>query len=582
MEPSPLTKQQELLVTTVGSLFAQACPGAGKTRAIVARFLKRASEESRKGIGLFSFTNAAIDEVRLRCASSPQFLGAPSFVGTFDSFINRFLTRPLYVRQYGHTPHFVDTWEGFKRASFRLSNMGRMPDIELRWFEFDGLGRATLNEEWIPRQPRNALDAVLAAQRDELEERATEIYRRLVAAGTISCAASRALVAGWLRSADTRQLLGTLLAARFSEVIVDEAQDCGPEELAVLRLLWEHGVTIVMVADLDQSIFEFRRADPEKIRAFASELTSHLNLDGNFRSSPAICALNLSLRTGNRAEQPSGRHQGCAIPIQLLPYSVQAEVLPGVTQLRTTHGLGPLDLIILAHKTADARTCAGVADRPGGKIRGVSAIAAAGYELRSAASDPRTRLRAVNSVEQALVAVLRDESDGDLAVERVCEQQRVDRRWLRQAAVRLAVAIDPTGNSARDFAERVRAHVRRMDWPAGVIPRNDLGSLFKAPSEAAWAGAGGEETSSQAWATIHSVKGREFPGVVIILPQRLHQDGTGRDVLDCWEGNAGAEMRRVLYVGVSRAQRLLILAVHKNHVDRVSRLLEIHKVPYAM
>ena len=90
-----------------------------------------------------------------------------------------------------------------------------------------------------------------------------------MASGTLSCAASRALAAGGLRRHETSQLFGTLLAARFSEVIVDEAQDCGPEELHVLELLKQFGVTVTAVADLDQSIFEFRRAEPEGVRAFA-------------------------------------------------------------------------------------------------------------------------------------------------------------------------------------------------------------------------------------------------------------------------------------------------------------------------
>ena len=68
-------------------------PGAGKTRAIVARYLSRVEQEPRKGIALLSFTNAAIDEVKGRCGDMPDALKAPHFVGTFDSFINRLAAR---------------------------------------------------------------------------------------------------------------------------------------------------------------------------------------------------------------------------------------------------------------------------------------------------------------------------------------------------------------------------------------------------------------------------------------------------------------------------------------------------------
>ena len=96
---------------------------AGKTRAIVARFHRRVTEEPRKGIALVSFTNGAIDEVRKRCGERADALLAPHFVGTFDSFINRFITRPLDVQQYGQTPRFSESWTGLKLASFRVSSL---------------------------------------------------------------------------------------------------------------------------------------------------------------------------------------------------------------------------------------------------------------------------------------------------------------------------------------------------------------------------------------------------------------------------------------------------------------------------
>ena len=111
---SSVTSNGASWTTADGHLFAEACPGAGKTRAIVARYLRRTDEEPRKGIALLSFTNAAIDEVRRRCGDRPDALTAPHFVGTFDGFINRFITRPLYVHHYGKTPRFIESWQDTK------------------------------------------------------------------------------------------------------------------------------------------------------------------------------------------------------------------------------------------------------------------------------------------------------------------------------------------------------------------------------------------------------------------------------------------------------------------------------------
>jgi len=283
--PRPeLTDQQRDLVLAERSLFVDACPGAGKTRAIVARFLKRTAEETRKGIGLLSFTNAAINEVMKRCGGQPDALLAPNFVGTFDSFINRFITRPLYVREYGRTPRFVESWQNTASASFRIGGMDRMPDLHLDWFEFDAALSASLRVDWLPIRTQRALAPLVETRQGVMEARARTVCRDLVGRGTLSCAASRAMAVGYLADPATYELVGTLLAARFKEVVVDEAQDCGPEELLVLQLLQQFGVTVVAVADLDQSIFEFRRADPVAVRGFADGLGASLSLDGNFRS----------------------------------------------------------------------------------------------------------------------------------------------------------------------------------------------------------------------------------------------------------------------------------------------------------
>ena len=50
--------------------------------------------------------------------------------------------------------------------------------------------------------------------------------------------------------------------------------------------------------------------------------------------------------------------------------------------------------------------------------------------------------------------------------------------------------------------------------------------------------------------------------------------------MDHWDQRVGSEARRVLYVGASRAQTLLILAVHTDHANRVTGLLKRDGVNY--
>jgi len=134
-----------------------------------------------------------------------------------------------------------------------------------------------------------------------------------------------------------------------------------------------------------------------------------------------------------------------------------------------------------------------------------------------------------------------------------------------------------------DSAASVRDSLKTADWGTVSAPASTtLGNLFKAPSEGAWAGVSSYGNKPVIrYSTVHGVKGMEFPGVVLVLPDRLRVDTvTERTVLDDWEGDHNTEARRVLYVAGSRAQQLLMCAVHRKHTDRVAALLDAKGVPF--
>jgi DNA helicase II / ATP-dependent DNA helicase PcrA len=290
--------------------------------------------------------------------------------------------------------------------------------------------------------------------------------------------ASRALAVGYLRRPEIAESIGTLLGNRFSEIIIDETQDCGPEELLVLRLLRRYGVRLAAVADLDQSIFEFRRAEPEKVRAFAATFSAPLSLNGNWRSSPGICALNNSLRSSSRIETACGVNASCQTPVQLLEFRSQDLVTAAVEELLAVHELPRSETIFLAHRGSDARRCAGVPGESTSQSSNlVLGVGWASTVLQTASSTPKERSQAVGLIE----GVLRAAADvGDL------NESTLDERWLRDTAVRLAVTVDPTGSTPKDYAEMLRQYIKQIRWPVGITPRHDLGAFIKAPKEAAW------------------------------------------------------------------------------------------------
>jgi DNA helicase-2/ATP-dependent DNA helicase PcrA len=576
-----LTEQQKKLVYELDdSAFVVACPGAGKTRAAVGRYLRRCAEEPRKGVALVSFTNAAIDEVRERCTQQNEqnALRAPHFVGTFDSFIHRFVVSPVYRSVYRTTPRLIQSWSDVKASSFRLGIRAAVPDVQLGWFDFDIAGGATLCPSRIPVTAGMRLRGFLeGSRRQEAENRAGSIYRALLAAGTVPCDVSRFLASAWINDPVIGELIGRLVSDRFSEVMVDEAQDCGEDELGLLDFLRGRAVRVLLVGDLDQSIYEFRRAVPEKVRAFALGLPVQWPLTDNFRSTPAICALNSALRMGSTIDIARGPHASDQTPVQVLSYATPADIAPSILATIDRHGLETRDTMVVSHRTADAMRAVGIgATDPVGNNR-VAAVVDAGRKLREGA-DSRVRLTAVERVASFLVEAAVGDF-GHKSVEAVCEEHGIDRRWLRDAALRLSQSLTPDSMAPSEFAAAVRARVNSLDWPAQLTVN---ASIFRAPTATVWANlTKADVRPALPFSTIHGVKGQQFPAVALVLPsQNNRRSSSGPTALDHWEDNTEGEPRRVLYVGASRAQRLLLLLTPKAQTQRVLSLLTRDTVPF--
>src|SRR5690242_19019607 len=123
------TGPQRELIEARRSTYVEACPGAGKTQAIVQRFIDRPVRHPRKGTALISFTNAAIDEARRRCVARPELLEVPNFVGTIDSFINRFLVAPTFLARRKMAPSFSDSWATVPHSQVAVKGVPLRPEL---------------------------------------------------------------------------------------------------------------------------------------------------------------------------------------------------------------------------------------------------------------------------------------------------------------------------------------------------------------------------------------------------------------------------------------------------------------------
>ena len=92
--------QREVVFEKEGKFVVRACPASRKTYSVAARLANRMSNWPLKnqGIAAISFTNAAWQEIERQVTTHFKIekpIPYPHFLGTIDSFVNRFIFLPF-------------------------------------------------------------------------------------------------------------------------------------------------------------------------------------------------------------------------------------------------------------------------------------------------------------------------------------------------------------------------------------------------------------------------------------------------------------------------------------------------------
>lgn len=557
----------------------EAGPGAGKTRAIVARFSGAAASSSR-AIALLSFTNAAVDEATKRCVNAPHATQPPNFIGTFDRFIHRFVVTPVLVRKRGKPPRYIDTWSDLPAA---FDTKVRHRDVSgsgltLAYFHADAEGAVSYPTD------TPAADKAYVGQLEKAGHSPTELgdfaqrrISQLTASGIYDCEQSRLKALAILQE-PAMQWLHDRVAQRFEEVIVDEFQDCSAIEHEILRLLESFGIRVVVVADPDQAIYEFRQAAPSSYIDYRDRLPPDqvVYLDENWRSSPAICSLTFSLRSISTRSILSRRDPSES------PHAEVVYVVAGSSayaraefgRIATDLGILPGERLVLA---ATRKAVTELSGRPPGAGEGkkksskvIRHVATLRYSR-----DANERKEAISAVEGIVLGTIKFTAE----LQRASRQEQLDAAGIEQAELRMMVARLVEASRAWTGADAAVASIRTTvaellsSTKLGFTP---TGQRFQKAESADWKAwkrveKATEELIEMAGTHIHSVKGGERDAVLLDIEDE--PKGSRAHVIDLWTSKETHEARRVLYVGASRARRLLFLAVAPKNLEALRAVL---------
>jgi DNA helicase-2/ATP-dependent DNA helicase PcrA len=544
-----LSRQAEV-VGCDSDLFVHACPGAGKTRTVVDRFMRVATEVAPRGVAVLSFTNRASDEVSQRCSRTghPRLVGFPNFVGTFDRFIATFIVRPFGA--LGGPIRIVASWD-----SLDISVPGQGgPPVSLDHFEAsaDGILR------YLPRPLDPVLNQAQTATREWVAAQEWTARRN---EGYMSCADARGYAQ---RLVHDHPEIRSWLRERFAEVIVDEAQDCSEDELRLLEDLRAEGIRIVAVADPNQAIYEWRDAKPTELAAFAANLHA-IPMTGNWRSTPAICRAAATMKPGG-ADDAVGDRATDPTPVHILRYTGHVSPVLGTRfiELVAAAGLGAADGLVVSHGGGPAARAVGAKFKA--TTGNVKRLAVSAARLVDAGAEPRLRTAALDSIARLLLDFVQVPVSGR-TTDHAAEHAGLTQTALLASAVALGQEVSKLSLDllapawvlqARQALTSAAASFHRATKAPGQFlptPTNSANLTMRTVLGAQPAGV------NLAHSTVHGAKGTEAPAVMVVIPPDYGGRTHTAALFDMWENGDVKEPLRVLYVGATRAEKLLVLAV---------------------
>lgn len=245
-----------------------ACPGSGKTTVLLAKLKLLADRmplENGTGICVLSHTNVAVNEIKNRLSDyADRLLNYPNYIGTIQSFIDRFVTIPYLRNISGHNVQVIDS---LTYAQHMLSGIERNKKyyalnrvIELNFSsgnqfksKLDYIQALNIRSDGAlcVGQQRRALAGVGKPSTKQYTELQTELLKK---EGIIRYQDAYAYANAAIAELPTEYT--DLFSARFRYVFIDEYQDCDDIQRQVIDLIFDTTKCAVFkIGDSDQAIY---------------------------------------------------------------------------------------------------------------------------------------------------------------------------------------------------------------------------------------------------------------------------------------------------------------------------------------
>ena len=276
--------QRDAVGASSGNLLILAGAGSGKTRVLVHRiaWYIATGEASPQSILAVTFTNKAAAEMRSRIENLLGQSIRGMWVGTFHGLCHRLLRAHWQDANLSENFQILDSEDQYRtiRRTIRamMLDESQYPPKEAQWYinaqKDKGLRPENINDEG---------DATTAQM--------IQIYKIYQQTCERSGAVDFAeLLLRTYELFNEKESIREYYQQRFNHILVDEFQDTNELQYKWLRLLVGNDNTLFAVGDDDQSIYSWRGARVENMKAFERDFknTKLLKLEQNYRSTTTI------------------------------------------------------------------------------------------------------------------------------------------------------------------------------------------------------------------------------------------------------------------------------------------------------
>ena len=241
------------------SINVNACAGSGKTTVLLAKLeliIDKLPFEDGSGICILTHTNVAINEIKNRLGEKSEVLFKyPNYIGTIQTFIQKYLTNPFFKSYYKKDIKVIDNQEYKLHLEKKLKNKGwTKPDKT--WKDEEGTFICG-NKKIFNRS--------LILQNKEINIKLKDSISNEDAQNFIKKIEEEALEEGYLTYRDAYDLaniyieinknISELFNSRFKFVFIDEMQDTNNYQSELLKKIFNAKYMVIQkFGDINQFI----------------------------------------------------------------------------------------------------------------------------------------------------------------------------------------------------------------------------------------------------------------------------------------------------------------------------------------